>query len=146
MEQGEQPCHILQRVQRLHERLTGAQRLARFVGGIGFLNMRAVLEHDLRQAAGFRCGADRTAKALLVQQRQQSRVVDVRMGQQYDFDLCRSDGQRSIFKFVFTLLHAPVDQQMMAVDLQERAAPGHFVVCTKKSDPHDSRPPVLAIL
>lgn len=74
-------------------------------------------------------------KTVFKQQGQQAGVIDMRMGQKHIVDFRRQNGKRFVFKRVFSLFHAVVDQQMFvagrkigaaARDLMRRAEKCHF--------------------
>ena len=132
----QEPLHVLEIIDRLHVRLSGASGLAALPLGLGELDVRRVLEHDVAEVARRLRGVHRAAKALLVEQRQQPRVVQMRVRHEHELERVRRRGDRDVFKHVAALLHAAVDEAQMPSDLQHRAAAGHLMVCANECELH----------
>ena len=99
--------------------------------------MRRVLEHDVAQVAGGLRRVNLAAEALLIQQGQQPRVVQMRVRHEHEFQLRRRNGDGNVLKHVSALLHAAVHQSAVPCDLQHGAAAGDFMVCPDEGKLHD---------
>ena len=127
---------VRHRVQSLLLRPSRPARFAVFPLRLILLNVRGVPEHDLAQARrGFR-RIHRAAESVLVQKRQQTGVVDVRMRQKHKRDFRRRDGHRGIFEPVAPLLHAAVHQKERAPRFDQRTAARDLMRRTQKRDLH----------
>ena len=133
---GHDAVHVVQIVQGLHCRLAGALGLAALPLGLLHLDVGRVAQHDVAQLHRGGAGIDRAAEALLPQQRQQARVVDVGVGQQHEVQLRRGDGDGLVFKEVAALLHAVVHQALLVAHLQIGTAPRDLMGGAEKRDLH----------
>ena len=79
--------HVLQGVQRLHGGTARPLPLLIFVGGIVLLNLGGVPQHDGQQLGGEPGAVDIAREALLHQQGQAARVVDVGVGDHHVVDV-----------------------------------------------------------
>ena len=145
MKQGKETLHIRQGVKRYHRRFTGTHGLSGLVFRFGFLDMGAVLEHDIAQTTGLCGGIHRPAEALLIQQGKHAGVIDMRVGKQHKLDFSRRHGERGGGKIVFPLLHTIVNQDVPAVDFQQGAAARYIMVGPKKRHSHENGPLFYAV-
>ena len=117
-QQGHQSRRIIQVVQRLHRWPAAALVLAVFPFRFGHLDVGTVAQHDIAQRAGGCTGIYRAAKALLIQQRQQARVIHMSVGQQYEIQCLRRHRQRLVDVDVLALLHAIVHKAALVPHFQ----------------------------
>ena len=132
---------VVQIVEGLLMGRAAALPLAVFVLRLAHLDVGAVAQHDVAEGAGGGGGVDGAAVALLVQQRELARVVDVGVGQQHKVQLRSPDRQGLVFKEILPLLHAAVHQALFIAHLDERAAAGDLMGRAEKCDFHESCPP-----
>ena len=130
------PQSVLHGVQRLHHRPAGAEVLAVLVFGVGLLNVRRVLQHDVHELGGEAGGEDAPLKALLYKHGNAAGVVDVGVGHQHIVDLACVEGQAAVVHLVPSLLQAAVDEDLFAVCLQTVAAAGDALVSAEKAQFH----------
>ena len=104
------------------------------------LDVGGIAQHDVAQA-GRRLRRDHlAAEAVLIEFGQHARVVDVGMCHDDEIDLVRGHRERGILKFVSSLPHAAVDQDILVSNLQIMTAPRHFMVGADKFQFHHSLP------
>ena len=127
---------VVKVVYRLDRRAARAHGLAGFPLCLLHLDVRRVAQHYVAQLAGRGAGVYRAAEALLIERGQHPGVVDVRMGQQHKIQLARGDGQGSVLIEVPALLHAVIDNALLAADFDISAAAGHFMRGAYKSYLH----------
>ena len=72
-------------IKRFHHSTAVAQVLFGFVCCIGFLDMGTVCQHDRAEVCGFRRGIHCSAESLLVEERQQTGMINMGMGQENVF-------------------------------------------------------------
>ena len=142
---GDRPLGILLVIQRLHHIPARALRLAVFPLGFKFLNVRGVQKHDAAQRRGSARRKDLPAESMLVKQREQSRVIHVRVRQQNHIDLARRHRDRFILIQIRSLLQSAVDQDLLPARLQIIAASGHFVCRTYKCQFHNGTRPFCGL-
>ena len=118
---------VVQGVERLHRGQTGALALLVFPLGIPLLDVGGVPQHDGHELSGEAGGQNAAIKALLGQQGQTARVVDVGVGHQHIVDVAGGKVQGVVVVLVPALLKAAVDQDLSAVDLQTVTAAGDRV-------------------
>src|SRR5699024_266578 len=99
-----------------------------------------VPQHDAAQVRGGEGGDYLPRKALLAQERDISRVVDVSVGQKHIVDLPRRHRQLLVLIQVRSLLHPAVDEDPPPAGLQKMAAYGHLVGRADKSKLHLPQP------
>ena len=119
--------HVLRVIERLGRLAARALGLARFILGLAHLDVRRVAQHNVRQRTGGGGGVNGPGKAVLGQQRQQARVVDVRVREQGEVHFAGGDGQALVDEHVLPLLHAAVHDEARAAALDERAAARHLM-------------------
>ena len=91
----QRPVHVAAIVQRLDLRLA-LVALAVEIGGVFFLNLGGVAEHDGGQGARGRRAVDRAGEALLDQVGQVAAVVDVGVAEQHRVDVSRAEGKLAV--------------------------------------------------
>ena len=103
--------HVLEDVQRV---LLGIERidmlaaralaLAVFVLSVALLNVSGVEQHDFHQICCQACRQDAAVEAVFHQQRDTARVVDVRVGDEQNIDIARSESEITVVELVAALL------------------------------------------
>ena len=127
---------VLMAVQRLHHVTAGTLCLAVFPLCFKFLNVRRVQKHDPAQG---RCSArrkDLSAEPVLVKQREQAGVVDMRMCQENHIDISRGNRYRLVLIQIRSLFHAAVYQYLLSACLKVITASGHFMCSTYECQFH----------
>ncbi len=141
-ETPDRPVRVLHRIKRLHQRILRASlRLAVFPLRLLHLDMRAVAKHNAAQIAGGRRRKNLPPEPSCVQKRQKPRMIHMRVGQEhivYERFLHR---QVAVLKYVGTLLHAVVHQNILIAYTKIMAAPCHLMVCPDKHKFHTVFPP-----
>ena len=102
-----------------------------------FLDVRAVGQHHARQVGGRRGRVDRPAEAAGGQPGQQSRVVDVGVGEDDEIERRGVEVQRARVLFVGVppaLEHPAVDQEPPLRAVDAKARPGHLAGRTEEAD------------
>jgi len=89
--------------------------------------MWAVAQHYLTKRTGGGTGIHRTAKALLIKQRQHAGMINVGVGQQGEIQLCRAYRQGHILEKVLALLHAVIHYALFIAHLNISATAGDLV-------------------
>ncbi len=134
-------ARVLHRVERSRRRASAMCRPGVTLGplGIALLNMRAVGQHHVDQVGGRGDGIDRPLEARTGELRQQTAVVDVRMGQQYEIDGSRVECERLAVarrRLATALDHAAVHQEASVRGLHQVARAGDFARRAEKGDFH----------
>ena len=117
---------VLEGVQGLHRSCAGTAALLVFPVGVAFLDVGRIAEHDVQQFPGDTGAEDPAPEALLHQQRQAARMVNMGVGDNdivdetwYKFQLTVA-----VIPFIFTLLQAAVNENLAAVAGDAVAAAG----------------------
>ena len=118
---------ILLVVQRLHHLLARTLRLAVLPLCFKFLYMRGIQEHDAAQRGGSPRRKDLSLEALLVQKRQQSRVIDMRVRQEYHVNVSHGNRDGFVLIQVRSLFHTTVDQNLFSACIKIVTASRHFM-------------------
>ena len=82
--------------------------------GFKLLDMRRIAQHYRAQVAGRFCSVYLSREAACIQQRQQSRVVDVSVGEQHKVNAGGWAGDFLVLKVVYALLHAEIDKEFLS--------------------------------
>ena len=104
--------------------------------GFKFLDMARIPQHDVAQVGGGPGAVNGTPEALPAQKGKPARVVDVGVGQQHRVHIPRRQGQFGVFVFVGALFQPAVDEDVLSVCLQQRAAAGYLVSRAQKGEFH----------
>ena len=134
--QAHQPRHVVQIVKRFDLMLAFPLSFTALPLSLGDLDVGAVAQHDIAQGHRRLRRKDRAAKALLIQQREQPCVVDMRVRQQHKIQRRRRHGQRLVFVQILSLLHAVVHKTFFVADFDIGATAGHFMRRAEKADLH----------
>jgi len=134
---------VVERLDGLHVQALALDQLAD-VPGVRLLNHGRVEQHGRAQIPRGRRRVDRPPVAVLVEQRQQARVVDVRVREHDRRQLVDGDLHRAVALVGFTppaLEHAAVEQDRRLGRAQHVLRPGHAPCCTDELELDQS--PVL---
>ncbi len=125
-------------------KLLAARALGFAVSPFGFkhLNVRTVAKHDVAQIARGLGGVNLPVKAPGVQQGEQPGMVDVRVSEQNIVDVGGLNGDFLVLVHILALLHAVVNQNVLAAGGKITAASGHFAGGADKGQFHVFFPPV----
>ena len=106
--------------------------------GVLFLQVRGIVQHQLKQRAAGLGGEDRAAIAFLGQARQQSAMVDMGVGNHHRVDVFRTKGKGSpvvAFLLAPALVHAALKQDTLAfVGFQQVAGTGDLPDGAEKTE------------
>ncbi len=142
-ETPDRPVRVLHRIKRLHHRILGASlSLAVFPLCLLHLDMRTVTQHNAAQITGGRRRKNLTAESPRIQERQKTRMVYMRVSQEHIIYQRFLHRQLAVLKYVGTLLHAVVHQNILIAYPKIMAAPCHLMVCPDKHKLH-TVPPCL---
>ena len=108
--------------------------------GIRFLNMGAVHKQYFDQIAGRLGHVNRAAKTVLHHTGKQSRMIDMRVGDQKEIDFCRIvRGYVPVAFFIFrsALMHAAINGESDLVRFYNEARAGNFSCRSEKFNFHE---------
>ena len=105
--------------------------------------MRTVTQHNAAQIAGGRRRKNLTAESPRIQERQKTRMVYMRVGQEHIIYQRFLHRQFAVLKHIRSLLHTVVHQNILIAYPQIMAAPCHLMVCPDKHKLH-TVPPLLS--
>ena len=135
-EEPERRLRVFARIDRFDQFLAGPFVFSVLPLDLGFLDLRAVHQHDAAEIHRGLGRIDRAAEAPFVQQGQIPRMVDMRMGQKDRVDRSGIYRQVLIDVDVFPLLHAAVHQITGIAHLQIGHGTGHLMGGPQKCDLH----------
>jgi len=133
LEDGFRVLHDIERNIRF---LAAARALAVAPFGFKLLNVRAVAQHDVAEVVGGSCGVHRTLESVFIQQRQETGVIHMRVGEQYRIDFSGDGGQAYILVEILALLHAVVHKDVLAAEFEVCTAACNLVIRADKGDFH----------
>ena len=107
-----------------------------FPGGVAFLDMRAVSQHDGQKLCCQTGGDDGPGISLLDQQRKPPGMVNMSVGYQHVINRARCKRQGAVVFVPRALLQPAVDEDALATHFQTVAASGNCFVCAKKRKFH----------
>ena len=126
------PLGIRHGVKRRFGGLSCTHRLAVLPLGFLFLDMRAVLQHNLAQITSRTRRKDLSAEALCINQGQHTAVVNVRVREKYIMNLIVSHGQRHVLIDIHALFHTAVHKDILSTGFNDMHASGYFMVGADK--------------
>ena len=128
-------------VKRLDLLITFTLALTRTPLGFKLLNVRRVTQHYRAKVAGRFCSVDLSCKAACIQKRQQTRMVDVGVGEQHEVNRRRRTGDFFVLKVVYALLHSEIDKEFLSAAFDICTAARYLVGSAQEYQFHkDSSP------
>ena len=105
--------------------------------------MRRILQHDLAELSRRGSRVDRSLKPILDKQRDQTRMINMRVCYENRIDVRRFDRNLLIDIVIRSLFHAAVDDDILVTDSEHMTAAGHFMIRSDKGQFHCFSPPCI---
>ena len=123
-------------VHRLHQRVAGTFAFSVLPLCLKLLDMGGILQHDLTQLGGGIRRKNLSLKPFLCQKRQQTGMIDMRVGDKHIIDLRRLHRELLILIDVRSLLHTTVHQDTLVLPVNKMTAARNFMGRTDKFQLH----------
>ncbi len=136
---------VVHSVERLVVVLAAALSLTAAPLGFKFLNVSTVAEHNAAKVSSCNSRVYLAAEASGVEQREQSRVVDMGVCEQHEVDISGSYRYLDVFKNVLALLHTEIHEEFLAAGFYICTASCDFMGRADEHHFHKYLPPVVSL-